>query len=409
MKNNIVIVSDDDTTAKEIASKLVFLRQGDSVNVVDYAGALSSYQFDFVDTVLILEAFSKERTTDVITSLKRFEHLNIFLIAFSDEPDFILNCYEAGIDDFCFNNSSGEEIVIRIVKLLKQNNLKRNLSRAYKILEQLKVIDGYTGFYSYNYAKLVIENCLDYEMLQNGAFIALKLSENNNLASDKLTNILKLSIRQGDIVTLGKENVFYLFLPGVDLNGAISFVNKIQVNSGENLRIFAGITELSKTFSQMEHEALQVLSEAISTGAQYVIYEKKEFPVDEWLLNCDDEFKNYKLFKQIYNKKSEKVIKPVFYRLQKDWEDRLPGTSVEQYVNENESVFELSNKKQSSRLKIIYSGFAKAKIQIIHDGLDSPENEEMSVSVAKLTQNQLNNIVENFILDFKNQGDYVKY
>lgn len=47
------------------------------------------------------------------------------------------------------------------------------------------------------------------------------------------------------------------------------------------------------------------------------------------------------------------------------------------------------------------SGFAKIVIYITHEGLDSPENKEIQLSLTKISQKELITIVEDFIKDFK--------
>lgn len=52
-------------------------------------------------------------------------------------------------------------------------------------------------------------------------------------------------------------------------------------------------------------------------------------------------------------------------------------------------------------LRIVYPGFAKIVIYITHEGLDSPENKEIQLSLTKISQKELITIVEDFIKDFK--------
>ena len=61
----------------------------------------------------------------------------------------------------------------------------------------------------------------------------------------------------------------------------------------------------------------------------------------------------------------------------------------------------MKNKKQDSMLRIVYPGFAKIVIYITHEGLDSPENKEIQLSLTKISQKELITIVEDFIKDFK--------
>ena len=49
----------------------------------------------------------------------------------------------------------------------------------------------------------------------------------------------------------------------------------------------------------------------------------------------------------------------------------------------------------------VYPGFAKIVIYITHEGLDSPENKEIQLSLTKISQKELITIVEDFIKDFK--------
>lgn len=138
---------------------------------------------------------------------------------------------------------------------------------------------------------------------------------------------------------------------------------------------------------------------------EMVIYADKNETLDDWLDTPHISEKNYKLFKQIFNKKLEKVIAPVFYRLQKSYEEKLFNTKIEQYTDENQSVFCLKNPKQESKLKIVYPGFAKIIIYITHAGLDSPENSEITMPLNKITQKELIRIVEDFIKEFKTTID----
>ena len=111
--------------------------------------------------------------------------------------------------------------------------------------------------------------------------------------------------------------------------------------------------------------------------------------------------KNYKIFRQIFNKKMEKVIAPVFFRLQKTYEEKLFDTKIEQYTDAEQCVFHLKNQNQDSTLRIVYPGFAKIIVYITHEGLDSPENREIQLALTKISQKELVKIVEDFIKEFK--------
>ena len=122
------------------------------------------------------------------------------------------------------------------------------------------------------------------------------------------------------------------------------------------------------------------MTDAMLGANDYVIYQEKALLEEEdWTLEPENTQKDFKLFKQLFVKKMENVITPVFYKLQSTYDGTLPETKIEQYTDENRCIFHLRSPKQTSRLTIVYPGFAKVVIYITHSGLDSPENKEYSI------------------------------
>lgn len=404
-KNSILLISDDVNLSKVIESKLLFLRANDSIVVSEYKDAISSLKYSSADIVLIHENISQQATLDLIKKVREFGNICIILLVNNYDKDMILASYDAGIDDFTFATAEDFELVIRTVNNIKNNSIKLQAMRNQKLLEQLNVIDELTGLYNYNYSKQVIENYIDDNLLDDGIFLAIAPSENSKVkfSIEKMAQAILSSIRVDDTATLGRGAKFYILLPKTSVNGAIVVLNKIKENYGDNFEICAGISSIShKSFDEMEHDVLQALSDAIATNAEYVLAEEKETDtLDDWLVTEADEPKNYKIFRQIFNKKMEKVIAPVFFRLQKAWEEKLFDTQIEQFTDSEQCVFHLKNKKQDSILRIVYPGFAKIVIYINHEGLDSPENKEIQLSLTKISQKELITIVEDFIKDFK--------
>ena len=404
-KNSILLISDDDDLSKVIESKLIFLRANDSIVLSGYKDAISNLKYVNSDIVLIHENNSQQVTLDLIKKIRELKNVCIILLVNNYDKDMILACYDAGIDDFTFSTAADFELVIRTVNNIKHNSVKLQAMRNQKLLEQLNVIDELTGLYNYNYSKQVVENYIDDNLLDDGVFLVVSPSENSKVkfSIEKMAHAILSSIRVDDTATLGRGAKFYILLPKTSLNGAIVVLNKIKENYGDNFEICAGISSIShKSYDEMEHDALQALSDAIATNAEYVLAEEKEEDtLDDWLVTEDEEPKNYKIFRQIFNKKMEKVIAPVFFRLQKTWEEKLFDTQIYQFTDSEQCVFHLKNKKQDSMLRIVYPGFAKIVIYITHEGLDSPENKEIQLSLTKISQKELITIVEDFIKDFK--------
>lgn len=402
-KNNILLISDDNALSKALAAKLIFLRKNDEVIISDYKSAIKNIKKETPDIVLIHENISDKATIDLITEIHKNELISIILLVNSYNQDLILAAYDSGISDFILTSAADFELVIRTVANMKYNSLKLSFQRNRKIMEQLNIIDDLTGLYNYKFAQQAIENVIDDDLLDDGIFMTIGTSEESkqSFSVEKMAESILNSLRVNDIATLGRGAKFYILLPKTDCNGAIVVLNKIKELYGNE--ICAGITEIAhKNFVQMEHDALQAFSEAFSKNSEYVITEEKDDDtLDEWLEGDANEAKNYKIFRKIFNKKMEKVITPVFFRLQKTYEDKLFDTKIEQYTDEEQCVFHLQNKNQDSILRIVYPGFAKILITITHEGLDSPENKEIQLPLNQITQKELVAIVENFIKDFK--------
>lgn len=407
-KNSILLISDDKNFAEVLKSKLIFLRKDDAIITSNFDEAEQNLKLSLANIVLVHESTSKTETSELIKFLRQNKDICIILLANAYNEEFILTCYDIGIDDFAMSNAEAFELVIRVVNNIKHNSIKLQALQNSKILEQLHVIDETTGIYNYNYAQQVIENAIDNNLYKDGIFMVISPSESTKLSFslEKMSNAISKSVRVNDVVTFGRGARFYIFLPKSDINGALVVLNKIKENYGENIEICAGISGIAnKSFSDFEKDALQALSDALATNASYILADDKEETLDEWLEDTENEPQNYKIFKQIFNKKLEKVISPVFFRLQKTWENKLFETEIEQSTSDGLCAFHLKNKKQDSTLRIIYPGFAKIIITITHEGLDSPENDEIQLPLTKVTQKELINIIENFIKDFKNTAE----
>ncbi len=398
---NILLISEDKNFAHSLAAKLLFLRDDDKVSVCAYSEVKTCTELNNSQIVLVHEGLSKQLTINLIKELRVNKNLCIILLASSYNSEMILSAYDCGIDDFALCTADDFELVTRVVNNIKHNSVKLTANRNVKVLEQLNVVDELTGFYNYKYAKQLFENIVSDDDL----FMAVSTSNNfkPKFSTEKTASAIKASIRVDDAVALGRGACFYILLKKTDINGAIVVLNKIKENYGSDFEICAGISNICEnSFDKVEQETLQALAGAAATGAEFaVVQDDKEATLDEWLDVENPKQKNYKIFRQMFSKKLEKVITPVFYSLQNAWEEKLFNTEIIQCVNSEQCLFRLKNNKHDSTLRIIYPGFTKIVISITHEGLDSPENTEIQIPLTKVTQKELVKRVEDFIKTFK--------
>lgn len=401
--DNILLVTDNEDAAEKVLSKLVLLRESDSIAVCDYKMAKRILEQPSVSIVLVHENESREKTLKLIQAIKSAEYEIILLVNDYDQ-DFILSAYDLGVADYYSINSESYEMLIRTVNCFKSRSLKVRFARDLALLEKLGVVDEETGFYKYKFSRELLAEFIKDVRVKNGMFIILVLDESckTRFSADKLSKAIKRSVRCDDVVSVARGGKFYIILPNVDKLGAFAVVNKVQDILGDKLIVRAGVCRIeNKSFDRLEKEAFAALSEACLTNETSVFLEEKVKTLDDWLDDEEKDDKNFKLFKNAYNNKLEKVIAPVFFRLQKSYEEKLFHTKIEQYSDELQSVFQLNHDGLESRLKIIYPGFAKIVIYITHEGLDTPENREISLNLNEVTQDGLAKIVEDFIKEFK--------
>lgn len=401
--DNILLVTDDENVAENVLSKLVLLRESDSIAVCDYKMAKKMLENPTVSIVLVHALKDNEKTLSFLNSIISSEY-EIILLVNDYEQDFILAAYDLGVSDYYSIKSDSYEMLIRTVNCFKSRSLKVRFARNFALLKQLGVVDDETGFYKYKYSRELLAEFIKDKRIQNGMFIVLILDESckTRFSADKLSKAIKKSVRCDDIVSVVKGGKFYIILPNVDKLGAFAVVNKVQDVLGEKLIVRAGVCKIgNKSFDRLEKEAFAALSEACQTNETSVFLEDHVKTLDEWLEDDEKDEKNFKLFKNAYNNKLDKVIAPVFFRLQKAYEEKLFHTKIDQYSDELQSVFQLKHDDRESRLKITYPGFAKIMIYITHEGLDTPENKEISLNLNEVTQKELAKIVEDFIKDFK--------
>ena len=384
----ILLVSDDNSFAQKLDEKLVFLRKNDEVVISDYASA-----FDFVagcSVVLVHQNSTTEQTLSLIKDLRKNKEICLILVANTKDEGLILESADLGVDDFILADAENFEFVLRIVHNIEFSVVKQ-LSQGYiNLLKQVNVVDEYSGLFNYEYCQSIMKAQKD------GIFMAISPCDKMKFSLDDIAFAIKFAIRKNDIAFVGRGSNFYLYLKDTDFSGAKIVFDKIN----SKIKINAGVADISgKTFKVYEKEAQDALIEAQKTEQDFVIQHARENTLDEWL--ADTNTGNYKLFRKIFNAKLEKVITPVFYRLQKSYEDKLKNTEIVQFTTDEQCVFELKNKNSKSILRIIYPGFAKIVISIKHEGLDSPENSEISLPLDKVTQKELIEIVENFIKEYK--------
>lgn len=408
-ESNIILITNTKNIVDILKPKLVLLREIDDILTTNYNNAINNIQQVMPDVILIYCSTEKDTCLELIKNIKsneRTRNISIVLLVDEYEQDFILNAYDEHVDDYLNVNADDAEILMRTIWGFKKTVNMTSISKQKSLLESLGVIDKNTGFYTNEYCEKIFENEFKNLEKTNYEGILMLISASNESKTKlnplQLAKAIKTSIRTSDVVVHSSANRFFVLLRETQLKGAFTVWDKIKRAVGEQHTINAGISTISgKTFADLQKELVNALVEATSTNQDLVIVSDEEkSDTNDWLDKINPQ-KNFKLFKQAFNKKLEKVITPIFFQMQKMYEDKLFKTQIEQYSNETLSAFILKKEDKLSELKITYPGFSKINIDIIHQGLDSPENKRINLDLTELDETRLTSILEEFIAEFK--------
>lgn len=408
-QSNIMLITNYADVVENLKTKLVLLREIDNILTATYANALELLDENAPRIILLHCDEEKEDCLRLIRAIRASEDTKkaiVMLIVNEYDQEFILNAYDENITDYITLQASDAEILIRIMWCLKNKILSNAFYEQHRLLEELGVINSETGFYTTEYCEKIIDNEIknSKKIGSEDVLMLIAPSEESKLElrPDFLANALRNSTRESDIITHANANRFYVLLKDTPLKGAYSVFEKIKQILGNEYTIHAGVSAtLGQNFAQLKDKLLNALVEAMSTKQDLVVASEEQTPTEDWLETVNANQKNFKLFKQTFNRKLDKVITPVFFQMQKIYEEKLFKTKIEQTSTPSLSSFTLKKDNNVSELRVTYPGFSKINIDTIHQGLDSPENKRISLDLAELNEEKLTDILEEFIQEFK--------
>lgn len=409
--NNILLITDNDDIAKIITNKLVLLRGNDSITVCNTKDAKKTLSKSVYCVVILHEMETSALTLKMISTIKDTKtDAEIMLLLNDTNQQLILDAYDIGIYDYFLYDAESYEMLIKTINCFKMRLLKDTQNRNEKFLYQLGVIDNKTNLYEYKYLKDIFIDISDNLRIQNGIFAILTLDEKNKtkVSTNRLASAIKSGVRGDDIIAIARGGKFYLILPNIDLEGARNIIQKFQDKMGEEFKIRAGMTKIGlQSFETLDKNAQDGLISATQNDVMAVCLENNFNSQNLWLEDDEDNSapkKDYKLFKIAFSNKMNNVITPMFFRFQKDFENKLVNTKVSQYANNIESVFCLKNDNLRSELTIHYNGYAKFNIEIKHSGLDSAENTKLEIPLSQMTEKFLTSLLKQLKDEYKKSG-----
>lgn len=403
--NTVILITNQEEIKQKLQENLVLLRNTDKLLSSTYENAPDVLFEIRPDIVILHEHENREKTFNLIKYIKEkklYTNAHIMLLANGYDRAFILSAYDEGIDDYITTKSDPSEILIRTINCIKKSDLTTKLRLLEGNLKAYGILEAKSGFYSAKTENDILDVRLHMENYRGGSYMIITPDEEGkkNFNSDIMIAAIKQSIRMGDIVT-SLSGAKYSILLQCGIDGALKVLEKIKTNLSEAWTIKAGITIIdSEKFDNVKKKAICALNNSLLQNTEYSVYSNTANQADDWLVPPMNNDKAFKFFKKAFSKKIENVIAPVFYRTQKAYEDKVGDAKIEQFTDDQQSVFRIICGGNESRLTMRYPGFAKLIIYISHTGIDTPESRDITIPINQITETKIDEILESFIEEF---------
>lgn len=379
----IVLISDDSDFFEYISPKLI-LRKSDELFRFSFDEVLEKLHLLSVAAIIINSENSEDKTIEL---LKLLNGVPAIIFAYNDSEEFRITTFKNGALSFITPMTSDKELQAKMLPLLAHADLLEKNNRYREILVDSKLLASTNEVYL-NYAKILDKELDKIDKTSRQAILAAISPDDKTkflLQANQIETIILNNIRQNDVLMNYAANKYFMLLYDVDIKSAKKIWNKIAQQIPQ--KIYAGFTTtLAKKRQQVINEVLNRLHEAIN-------YEKLAQKEQE------NSIENFKLFRQEFNKKIEKIIQPVFYQTRLKYNDKLFGMTITQASDQDYSSLTISARNCTGVLKITAPGFSKINIDIIIKDI----NKRISLEPNELEAGFLEDLIEQFINEFKKE------
>ena len=408
--NNVLFVTNEDEIVNQLSDQLILLRNIDCILIRLYADACDTIDKERPQSIIITCSNRGEEAEclETIKLMKRHTIVPIILVLREYDEEFVKLANQAGISDCVTVQYGHSEILMRTIWSLQKNEMRETHKKTMRLLEQLKILDPKTGFYTTKQGKRVFANEISYltENHLDAVLMAIRANKDAGIkiTKEKLDEVVKGNVRGSDIVIMNDEETYFLILTNTNLSGAVIVWSRIIKTIGSEETICGCITDVAeKSLEQLQILMTNGLNVALTTPNYFIAIndDNDEQNQGRWLeAKGDKNSHNLKLFKQLYEKKISTVIKPLLEFAKKAAKRKLHNINFEITENEKELNLVVTKKEKTSTLKFEHTGSSFISVYYLHDGLDSPENKKTKMEFNEITETAVKELIDAFIAEF---------
>lgn len=406
--NNVLFVTNEDDIVNQLSDQLILLRNIDCILIRLYTDACETIDKDRPQSIIITCSNREEEASclETIKLMKNHTIVPIILVLREYNEDFIKLANKAGISDCVTVEYGHSEILMRTIWSLQKNEMRETHKKTRRLLEQLKILDENTGFYTTKQAKRVFANEINYLQENKLDAVLMAICPNENagikITKEKLDEVVKSNVRGSDIVIMHDESTYFLILTNTNLSGAMIVWSRIIKTIGAEGTICGCITDIATNpADDLPKLMVDALIVALTAPNNFIAINNDKEDDDIWLETKGDKSShNLKLFQQIFKKKMASTIRPLFEFAKKSAKRKLQKIAFD--IKETGSSIELKLTKDDkvSILKLEHTGTSYVTVYFIHEGLDSPENKKTNMEFNEINETELKEIIDSFIVEY---------
>jgi len=403
MQSKIILISDDSDFFEYITPKLS-LRKNDELYKLGFSQMPEKIHLLDCSILIVNSENRKQQTLDLLNII---EEQPLIVFGYNEDENFKVEALKKGMLAYFSPTTPDEELKAqiytanKIVSLINKKGIYRNILVKNNLIEQNNEI--YKDFVC------VLDTALNNlkESASYATLVAIAPDEKSKflIQQNLIETVILNHIRKNDLLMSYSPNKYFLLLNNTDLPTAKHVWKKIS--SFLPAGIHTGFSYVGhKKRQQIINEALNNLHTSINASTS-----ENNFAG----MNNND---NFKLIRQNFNKKLEKVISPVFYHIQQKYNDKLFNMEIEQGQGDGYGVLYIKSSDFVGTCRITSPGLSIINIDISFELLKN-DNQNNTILSEKLKPKRINlepekfeegllqDILEQFINEFKELNEII--
>lgn len=406
--NNVIIISDKKETAKQLVAKILLLRSVDSVGYMNFETAEMLLKTKYPDVLLI--HLNNSEGINFIKKIKTYETLEqtSFIALFDGQNnDLLCEAFDLGIDDFFDIKTNESTVIMRIMWGLKRKLINDSSKGKSDILSLLEITDHKTGFYKKAYTKKVFKKKYTDAANKKTKSIFMILSfdiiNKNKITQKGLSEIIYNCIRSSDDAGFAQDDKIYLLLNQANEYGAKRVYERInKMLNGEASVSAAGMDVSECCFEDAERILKKNHTQALKQQKTFIFLDEDFDKTENGLFDKSDlKENNLAILKRVFLNKTEKIITPVFFKMQAIYEPKIYDTVIKQKFSETESIFSINGKSSSLNISILYNDYTTIRVIITENNRGKNTTQKMTFEPNELTAIRLENIIQTAVDSYR--------